>query len=209
MDSFARLGLPRQPWFEPDLVQSQFLSLSTQHHPDRFPNSAEKNAAEKLFAEINTAHQTLRSNSARVAHLLQLETGENLKHVQEIPPEAMAFFNDVAKITRGLDKFLSEKNPDNSPMLNVYYFERAIEWTDIVQELQTRITAQIRKLEEELKLMNPAWESAPPPAGHSSNQARANVLPIARLRSISGALSFLEKWNAQLHEKLALLAQIN
>jgi len=208
MDSFARLELPRQPWIEPGLIQSQFLARSAQTHPDRFQTLPEKTAAEKEFAAINAAHQMLRSSNARLAHLLELETGEKSAHVQEIPPEAMAFFNDVAKITRGLDKFFAEKSPDNSPMLNVYYFERAVEWTDLVQELQSRIAAQLRNFEDELKSMNPAWESAPPPTGHSSSQARVNLLPLPRLRAISSAMSFLEKWNAQLQEKLALLAQI-
>src|SRR4051794_19570037 len=208
MDCFARLELPRQPWIEPSLIQSQFLAFSAQSHPDRFQQPAEKTAAEKQFAEINSAHQTIRSASARLAHLLELETGQKSAHVQEIPPEAMTFFSDVAKITRGLDKFFAEKNPDNSPMVNVYYFERAVEWTDLVQQLQSRIAAQLKKFEEELKSMNPAWESAPPATGHSSSQARANLLPLSRLRAVSSAVTFLEKWNAQLQEKLTSLAQI-
>lgn len=208
MDCFARLQLTRHPWVDPAELQTRFHALSTQHHPDHFPAPSEKNAAEKLFTEINSAHHTLRSHTLRLAHLLELETGLKASHVQEIPPEAMGFFNEVAKISRGVDKFLAEERPGGSPMLNVYHFERALEWTDIVQELHGRIAAQIATLEAELKTMNPSWEKAPPPTGHSSAQARLAALPIDRLRVIASAMAFLEKWNSQLQEKIARLAQL-
>lgn len=208
MDCFASLNLRRAPWIDPDQLQSAFLTLSNQHHPDHFQNPNEKAAAEKRFTDINSARQTLRSNHLRLAHLLELETGSKAAHVQEIPPEAMIFFNDVAKITRGLDKFLAEEKPEGSPMLNVYHFERALEWTEIVQELQTRLSVQIASFESELKTMNRAWETAPPSTGHSSTQARINSLPIPRLRVIASATAFLEKWNAQLQEKLARLVLV-
>mgnify|MGYP001044724439 CR=1 FL=1 len=208
MDCFALLGLRRAPWVDPEQLQSAFLTLSNQHHPDRFQNAAEKAGAEKRFTDINAANQTLRSNSLRLAHLLELETGSKTAHVQEIPPEAMSFFDDVAKITRGLDKFLAEEKPEGSSMLNVYHFERALEWTEIVQELQTRLSVQIATLESELKTMNRAWETAPPSTGHSSSQARVNSLPIPRLRVIASAMAFLEKWNSQLQEKIARLALV-
>jgi DnaJ-domain-containing protein 1 len=208
MDCFARLQIQRQPWLERDTIQAKFLELSSQHHPDRFQNPQEKALAEKQFAELNNAQQTLRAHNTRLAHLLELETGEKLTQMMEIPTEAMQFFNDVAKITRGLEKFFAEKNPLESPMLHVHYFERALEWTDLVQALQSRIVAESASLEEELKKMNPAWQSAPPPTGHSSTQARVNALPIPRLRSLASAFSFLEKWNSQLQEKLARLAQL-
>jgi DnaJ-domain-containing protein 1 len=208
MDSFTRFEFPWQPWIDPEVLQARFHELSSRHHPDRFQSTEEKKAAEKLFSEINSAHQTLKSESARLACLIELETGSKAGTVQEIPPEAMEFFNDVAKISRGLEKFFAEEKPADSPMLNVHHFERALEWTEIVREMRGRIQEQINKLRAELKEMNAPWQTAPPATGHSSSQARLNALPMARLRAIASAMAFLEKWNAQLSEKLARLAQL-
>ena len=203
MDCFEPLDLPRAPWVDPELLQKKFHSLSNEIHPDRFSSPEEKQTAEKRFAEINRAWQTLRSTKSRLSHLVELETGEKLPHVQEVPEDAVALFPAVAALTRSVDQFLAEAS-QASPMLRVQHFEQALSWTEQVQDLQGKIGSIIRRLEEEACKLTPAWQEAPPPG----DKSRTYALPLDPLRKIAAAIGFLEKWNAQLSDKLARLATV-
>ena len=203
MDCFAALDIPRAPWVDPDLLQRRFHSLSSEWHPDRFTNADEKKSAQQRFSEINHACQTLRSPKSRLGHLLELEQGFKTRHVQDIPPEAMALFPQVAALTRSVDEFFKETS-NASPMLRVLQFEKALAWTDQVQDLQNRIAVAVRELESQARGLNSAWHDAPPPG----DSERASRLPLQHLQRLAAALGFLEKWNAQLSEKLSRLANV-
>lgn len=192
MDHFASLGIQRQPWPDPAGVADQFRKLSSEWHPDRFQDGAEKKAAETRFAEINAANQCLRGTYSRLSHLLELEIGK-APHVQDVPPEAMDLFPRMAAFTRAVDQFLGESRGAESPMLRLAIMQQALEWSDKAQELQGVITEKIQGLEKELADLNPQWL-----------EGNRDILP--RLGRIAAALGFLERWRTQLDQKLGRLA---
>ena len=77
-DAFALLDEPRQPWLEVEALKTKFLSRSAATHPDKFQDPTEKAAAQTRFADLNSAHETLRDPKRRLQHLLTLESGRKL-----------------------------------------------------------------------------------------------------------------------------------
>lgn len=200
-DYFAILHQPRLPALDPEIIKQEFLRLSTEVHPDKV-TAAHKGEAEKRFAEVNAAYHTLRHTRARLVHLLEIEGVPPAPHIQSSPPEVVEFFAPIAEITREVDSFLGRKRKASSPILQAGMFEEALGWTDKIQALQLRLHHRISALEGELPLLNAAWEKAP----GGSEAARLSFLPIPRLQQIAAALGFLERWHAQLQERLTTLA---
>jgi len=96
-DYFALLNEPRRPWIEPETLKAKFLKLAAEAHPDkqRSSNEAEKNSANRRYAELNSAYHCLAGPKSRLLHLLELELGAKPKDVQEIPPVLADLFAEV------------------------------------------------------------------------------------------------------------------
>ncbi len=191
MDHFATLELPRSVWIDPEALKERFLQLSSKVHPDKAPDGDERKRAEAAFKELNESFGILRNTRTRILHLLELEGTPRPKHVQNVPAAALEFFGLVAEITRRADEILKQKIAAVSPMMKVQAFEKGLELTDEIQQLQNRIVQKIAALESELK--NPDLEKL------SSENIRA-------LQNISAAIGFLDRWRGQLQERLAGLA---
>ena len=199
-DFFAILNQPRLPFLDPEAIKQEFLRLSTEAHPDKAegPNKA---TAGQRFAELNAAYNTLRHIRTRLLHLLELEGVPASPHVQSVPPEVAPFFAPIAEITRAADEFLARKRKASSPILQAQLFEEGLDWTDKIQALQSRLQEQIASLENELPRMNSSWEQK-----SQSTAALKPALPLQRLQAIAAALGFLERWRAQLQDRLTTLA---
>lgn len=200
-DFFAILGQPRLPALDLEQLREAFLRRSTEAHPDK-AGPRDKPAAEKQFAEINAAYNILRHSRPRLLHLLELEGLPPVPHVQSAPPEVTPFFAPVAELTRAADEFLARRRKASSPMLQAQFFAEALDWTDQIQAVQSRLHQQIRALEDELLPMNLVWAKAPP----LPDLTRAAALPLERVQQITTILGFFERWNSQLQERLTALA---
>jgi DnaJ-domain-containing protein 1 len=185
MDHFAAFGEIPRPWIDPDSLKKRFLALSAEAHPDKFADPAEKAEAEKRFAELNKSYEVLRHTRTRLLHFLELRGHPRPTHVQSVPPEAMEFFSAVAEQTRKADELLKEKDHAASPMLKVRFFEKALQATSDLQNLQTVLRQRIEAIEATL---------------------RAREARLEALANAAAALGFLERWSAQLQQRLAALA---
>jgi DnaJ-domain-containing protein 1 len=203
-DYFQLLQEPRRPWLEVDVLKSKFLERSSAVHPDRVHNAteAEKQAANFQYTELNTAYQTLREPKERLLHLLTLESGSKPREVQTILAGAMDLFLEVAGKCREVDSFIAEKNRVTSPLIKVQFFAQGQEWTERLQELLQRIQKEHARLSSELQGMNPVWDNAPAPG----SAERLQALPLARVEEIYRAFSYINKWSAQLQERIVQLA---
>ena len=67
IDHFATLGFERTPVLDEAAVRERFHERSREVHPDA------DSGDEEQFAAINEAQRVLRSPSARLRHLLELE----------------------------------------------------------------------------------------------------------------------------------------
>src|SRR5215211_7472581 len=99
VDYFASLNFPRAPWIEAEEVQKRFLELSAPVHPDRVHHlgAAEKEEANRKFAELNQAATTLRDHKERLQHLIALETGAASGAAQNISGEFVELFGRVGE----------------------------------------------------------------------------------------------------------------
>jgi DnaJ-domain-containing protein 1 len=203
-DYFQLLQEPRRPWLDTDSLKTRFLERSSAVHPDRVHNASEteKQAANAHYTELNAAYQALREPKERLLHLLTLETGAKPREVQAILPGAMDLFLEVAGKCREADAFLAEKNRATSPLIKVQFLEKGQEWSERLQELLRRIQQEHARLLAELQSMNDAWNAAPP-VGSSE---RLTTLPLARAEEIYRAFSYINKWTAQLQERIVQLA---
>jgi hypothetical protein len=202
MDFFSLLGQPRHPWLEPETLKDRFLQLSSEAHPDRAHSAshAEKEAANRRYAEFNLAHNTLKEPRDRLLHLIELERGEKPRDIQRIPPGTMDLFVEVGQLCRDIDGFLAERGKVSSPILKVQMFEKGLDWTDKLQSLQQRIAVKRTELEGELRSMNSVWDSAP-----AAGPERAGALPIERLEQIYRTFSYIARWSEQINERMVQL----
>lgn len=203
-DCFALLHEQRRPWVDPDSLKQRFHDLAARYHPDRIHSASdsEKAAANQRYAELNAAYQCLRDPKERLAHLLQLESGSLPSHVHQVPPATADLFIEISQLCRTVDAFLAEKRKQSSPLLQVQYFEKTMEWTEQLVTMQRALEGQRAELENRLKALNPIWDQAPP-TGNSQRQA---LLPLGLIEEIYRMLSYLGRWSAQIQERIGQLA---
>jgi molecular chaperone HscB len=91
-DHFARFGLSRKLGIDLEALETEFLRLSREFHPDRFAGAPEAERAEiqRSSARINDAYRTLRDPVARAEHLLALEGVERSEGEAKCPPDLLA-----------------------------------------------------------------------------------------------------------------------
>lgn len=198
IDYFALLNEPRRPWLEPDALKVKFLALAAEAHPDRQPagNNAEKVAANRYYADLNTGYHCLAEPKSRLLHLLELEQGAKPKDIQQIPNALADVFAEVAVTCRNVDNFLSEKSKLTSPLLQVQRFERSQEWTERLRALQTKLAGLHGKLVEQLKQLDASWVS-----GTGDRTAWLN--PLEELYRLFG---YYNRWNSQIQERIVQLS---
>lgn len=184
-DHFARIGLPRQPWLDPEELKARFLALSAEAHPDK---ATDKQNAETAFQAINEAYNVLRHSRSRLLHLLELEGAAKPAHVATLPPVALELFTSIAEVTKRADSLLKEKAAANSPMLKVQFFQKAMDCVDALQATQGEIQKRISLIDAELNGAVANWKGSLP-----------------KLQEAAAALGFLEKWKAQLQERSTAL----
>jgi len=203
-DAFALLDEPQRPWLDPEALKQKFLPLSSAVHPDRFHSASEteRRQATTRYGELNAAYNILREPKERLLHLLELEAGAKPKDVQRIPPGTMDLFVEVGQLCRDADIFIAERSKVTSPLLKVQMFERGMEWTDKLQDLQQRINTKRDEIAAELEQMNAVWDSAPA----YGSPHRAAALPLERLEQIYRVFSYIARWSEQIQERNVQLA---
>ena len=197
-DYFVLLGEPRRPWLEPEALKSKFLTLAAEAHPDKQPSvgEAEKLAANRRYAELNTAYHCLAEPKSRLRHLLELEFGAKPKDIQQIPSVLADVFAEVAATCRNVDNFLSEKNKVTSPLLQVRRFEQAQERVEPLRTLQTKLAGLHGKLTEELKSLDASWAS----------HAGERTLWLNRLEELYRLFGYFNRWSSQIQERIVQLS---
>ena len=198
-DYFALLNEPRRPWLDTDLLRQHFLAQSAGAHPDKIHSAsdAEKSAAAKQFAELNSAYNCLVEPKTRLLHLLELELGAKPKDIQSIPTALADLFAEVANTCRSTDTFLAEKAKATSPLLQVQLFERGQDWVEKLQALQRTLNDLREKLISELKSLDQQWMTAGP-------SARPDIL--TKLEELYRLFGYFNRWSNQIQERIVQLA---
>ncbi|MGH7993947.1 MAG: J domain-containing protein [Limisphaerales bacterium] len=197
-DYFTLLGEPRRPWLDPDSLKQKFLARAANIHPDRVHNADEliKTAANRHYAELNTAYHCLADPKSRLLHLLELELGAKPKDIQQIPPELVDLFTEVAAACRNTDNFLANKRKVTSPLLQVRLFEQAQERVEPLRTLQTTLAGLQDNLIEELKSLDASWVS---PTGE-------RTVLLNRLEELYRLFGYFNRWSGQIQERIVQLS---
>ena len=195
-DYFTLLNEPRRPWLDPDSLKEKFLALTATVHPDRVHNlpAVEREQAQQRFTELNAAYNCLREPRLRLRHLLELELGAKPSDLTQVPEDLMNLFFTIGKTFREVDGFLAEKEKASSPLLKVQLFERGMDWTDALRQLQLDVNTRRDQLIEELRAVDAVWVSP------------AITALLARVENIYRLLSFFDRWLAQLQERAGQLS---
>ena len=201
VDFFQLLDEPQQPWLDPDALKRKFLALSASAHPDRFhtASAAEREMADRHYAELNAAWQCLRDPKERLRHLLELERGAPPTDIQRVPPELTDRFFAVGRLCREATIFLEEKAKISSPLMKAQLFVRGAEWADQLLAMQQQINRSREDLLAELAAMNPAWANA-----MATSPAQKPLL-LERLEEIHRLLGYFGRWSEQLQERIVQL----
>ena len=199
-DFFALLNEPRRPWLDPEALKSKFLALSAQAHPDRVraASPAEKELANRRFAELNAAYNCLREPKTRLQHLLELELGARPTDLQQIPPDLADVFVEIARLCRETDEYLVLKGRTTSPLLQAQLFERGQQWTEQLLARQQDIGRRQDALLARLLALDKAWSDTTAEAPE-----RAGILD--QLQEVWRLLSFLTRWTSQIQERVTRL----
>jgi DnaJ-domain-containing protein 1 len=195
MNCFQTLGVARDVWIDPDLLKAKFLALSAERHPDKASTPEQKQSAEREFAELNQGYNTLRNTRSRILHLLELAGIPKAGSIQNVPAAALKFFASVAEMTKRADELLKEKRAATSPMVKVQVFEKALSIAESIRELKQKIAEQVRITESELQNLSSSGKVQIPLASPT----------IDALQNAAATLGFLERWGAQLQEKVVAL----
>jgi DnaJ-domain-containing protein 1 len=192
MNHFARFGLEPRPWIDQEFLKEKFLNLSAGAHPDK-ATAPEKVSSEREFQGLNESYNVLRNTRARLLHLLELNGARAQEHVQAVPPSALEFFTSIASIIKRADALIREKSTIQSPMVRVQFMDKALEQVEEMQHLQEKLRKKILWIDGDLEAATNRWVTPLP----------AEVL--AGLSEYSATLGFLERWNAQLQERIGAL----
>ena len=109
----------------------------------------------------------------------------------------MGLFVAVGERLGEAGRFLKERNAMESPLVKARFFQPGLVLAEKLQSLSADLQARRAALLEELKAMNPRWETAPPPGSPD----RLAALPMARLDEIYRLLSYFGRWAAQIQER--------
>jgi curved DNA-binding protein CbpA len=185
-DAFALLDEPRQPWLEVEALKTKFLTRSAATHPDKFTDPTEKADAQARFAELNTAHETLRDPKRRLQHLLTLERGHKPDEVHDILPATADLFQQVGQLLRDVDPFLAQREAETSPLLKAQTYPKALDWLEQVTTLQKTLTQSLQHLDTQLQSLNKNWTPE-------------------TLEPLFHQYSYLQKWREQLNDRAVRL----
>lgn len=191
IDYFALLGEARRSWLDEEALKSKFLAFSAEVHPDRVHGlpAAEQQAAHERFGALNAAYHCLREPRERLRHLLELHTGRKLEPVQKVPESLVDLFFRIGQACRSADDFLKRRSAVTSPLLLAELFEPGQEISDQLMTLRGDLVARQEALLAELKILNAEWEQH-----------------VARLEAIQQTMSYLQRWQAQMQERIVQLA---
>jgi DnaJ-class molecular chaperone len=172
---FNLLDVKQATHIDLETLSDHHKKLAAEHHPDSPGNDGD----DSQYRHINTAYETLKSPSKRLAHLMELE-GIHYEKRGTVSDHLMDLFMSTAQILQDTDAFLRKKTTTTSVLAKALLEGES-------QQLQELISDQIDSIE------------------HEKSTTLENATRAEQLGNAARDLAFLEKWQAQLKERYASL----
>ena len=164
-------------------------------------SDAAKAAAQQTFAALNKACQTLRDTRLRLIHLVELERGNKLTQLEQVPASTAELFFTAGQACRDADRLVAEKEAGAGPLQKARLFKRAMDQGTRLEELMQSLERKRVALESVARELDGAWERAL----SESSPERQSQLPLDRLEQIAREYSYVDRWLTQLRERLVRL----
>ncbi len=175
-DFFEVLGLPRQGTIDEAELQTRYHELAADIHPDKTRDPKEREDFAERSSQLNLAVQTLKNPVTRLRHLLELlAPGE--KPDAGLSEDLMQLFALVGGKVQEADAFLAKKRAASSALAKALLAEAEIRTQQDLQATLGQVTEALNQLDLDASDLND-------------------------LRKVYTQLSFLNKWQRQLNERL-------
>ncbi|MEZ5330272.1 MAG: J domain-containing protein [Verrucomicrobiales bacterium] len=190
-DYFALLGMPRRAVLDAEELKRRYHELSRETHPD-VQASSESVTADS--AEINAAYRCLLQPSTRLRHLLLLVAPDESRQLKggQIPGAFIDIFSSLAAAVQLADGVIAKKKAATSALA------RALLAGGEMQAREALEAAGQRVAEERASLESESLPSIDADLANSDNPTA--VAP--KIAEAFRAFGFLDKWQAQVREKL-------
>lgn len=160
MNYFELFGLPTQFDLDGSLLSSQFRELQRRFHPDNFATASERDRlmAVQKAAQINDAHQVLKSSINRAEYLLSLN-GVELRGEQQTLQDPM-FLMEQMELREELEAVEHSADPESAlfdfdAKVSRMYKQHLAQVEQELNEMQWDVAADtVRKLKFIAKLKN-------------------------------------------------------
>ena len=195
MDAFAIFELERGPWVDQELLKERYVEAAKQAHPDHQPQGeTASDAADDRAAAINLAWRTLENPATRVAHFLQLETGQDVTQNRNVPDEIVPLFMELGPLLQEADQSIRKLKAESSAILKSRLFLASSDLMTKLSDIQSKIQQQLVKADSTLGQAHSRWI-----ASDTSEQDQTQILQTAA--QLYPIVSFLQRWRDTIAEK--------
>jgi len=177
VDHFATLGLARSAALDEAVVRERFHALSREAHPDAAGGD------ERVFAEINEAQRVLTSPAARLRHLIELEFGTRPQPTGQMSAELMDLFTGIGVALQAADALILKRKAAASAVAKALLAKDEVVVQRSLMEAGGQLMSRCRQIEDGFSEIDLSERSVMEAAWHE--------------------LSFLEKWQRQVQERMA------
>lgn len=214
---FAVMGFARAPWIDGDQLKERYLELTKRAHSGRHSENFAGTITETKNGPkttqppkdgnqtaINRAWQTLKNDADRLAHFLELETGQDVRQKREAPEHLILLFTQLGPLFQQADQTLRAIREEISPILKAKQHLDAVPLLVNLSDALEKISALLLENQNRLRKANQRWRQLPAnsesPATAKPPATRNNLLK--ELQDVCLSFSFLQRWQNRLAEKI-------
>jgi curved DNA-binding protein CbpA len=184
-DYFAVLGFARRPAIDENALKTAYFRKSEKLHPDR--------DGENDFSVVNAAFQILSNPAQRLQHLVRLEFGES--GAGKIGADLGKLFGRVAFLAHKADEETGTSAAHDSPLLRALDLQRFGPLLDELTALAGELSENRLNLFDQIETLDQRWTADPMACRDSLVQVAID-------------LTFIQKWSAQVRERMLKLEEL-
>jgi hypothetical protein len=191
-NAFEALGLPVRPWIEGQTLQSRFVELAAQWHPDTNPDPE----AASRFQTLVGAHLLLRDPVKRLECVLQLQCpGRTVGHAgTQLTEELTDLFLSIATFNRQLQAFHAQQPATQSPLSRALLQSDRLALGHDLEQLSRKVEHHWQRCDAQIHAADTIWERRTPAL-------------LDSLGKVLRDMAFLQRWRVQLRESRVRLSQ--
>jgi curved DNA-binding protein CbpA len=187
VDCFELLSLPRRAALSDEAISAAYLEKSRAVHPDH-------GGQEGMAAQMNAAHETLRTPERRLKHLIELQAPEDAKAWRTVPLDdsMMATFLSLGKAMEASAQFLERKSRAQSAVAKALLTGEELRLREELEALGFEIEKCRQALVEQLPELDAAIDVSDRDVWRRIGMTQARF-------------AYLAKWQTQIRERLLRL----